>query len=206
MQLWGDGMQRWPWLLGLLLGSAALALGLTQPEDIERQWQLAARWTARVGFPLLIAAYIARPLTQLWKSDLSKGLLKHRKYFGLGFATSHTIHLYALFTAYWVANQEMELLTILGGGGAYAIMYVMAFTSNQRAMKALGKWWKRIHLAGIHWLWLIFVQSYAARLFEAGTESRGYALFGFLVAMGAAFIRFLAWQKTRSRRKAAQTA
>ncbi len=195
---------RWPWLLGLLLGSAALALALVQPQDEVSKWGLAASWTARVGFPLLIAAYLARPLTQLWKHPFPKALLKRRKWIGLGFATSHTIHLYALFTALAVAGQGMDLLTILGGGGAYAIMYVMAFTSNQRAMRALGKWWKRIHLVGIHWLWLIFAQSYFGRIFEPGSEMVG--IVGFAIAIGAAFIRFLAWQQTRRRKRAAQAA
>ncbi|MFN2100802.1 hypothetical protein [Altererythrobacter sp. MF3-039] len=195
---------RWPWLLGLLLGSAALALGLIQPLGEVEKWGLAASWTARVGFPLLIAAYIARPLTQLWKHDLPKALLKRRKWFGLGFATSHTIHLYALFTALAVAGQGMDLLTILGGGGAYAIMYVMAFTSNQRSMQALGKWWKRIHLVGIHWLWFIYAQSYFGRLFDPERQLVG--AIGFSIAMAAALIRFLAWQEIRQRKRAKQPA
>lgn len=195
---------RWPWLLGLVLGSGALWLALIQPLGEVEKWGLAASWTARVGFPLLIAAYIARPLTQLWKHDLARALLKRRKYFGLGFATSHTVHLYALFTALDVAGQEMNIVTILGGGGAYAIMYVMAFTSNQRSMKALGKWWKRIHLVGIHWLWFIFAQSYFGRLFDPERQIVG--VIGFAIAMGAALIRFLAWQKTRRKRRIAQPA
>ncbi len=195
---------RWPWLLGLVLGSTALALALLQPLDVVSKWGLAASWTARAGFPLLIAAYIARPLTQLWRHEFPKALLKRRKWIGLGFATSHTIHLYALLTALAVAGQSMDIVTILGGGGAYAIMYVMALTSNQRSMKALGKWWKRIHTVGIHWLWLIFAQSYFGRIFEAGNELVG--IIGFTIAMGAALIRFLAWRQTRNKKRVAQFA
>ena len=103
-----------------------------------------------------------------------------------------------------VAGQGMDLLTIHGGGGAYAIMYVMAFTSNQRSMKALGIWWKRIHLVGIHWLWFIFAQSYFGRLFDP--ERQVVGAIGLTIAMAAALIRFLAWQKTRKRKRAAQPA
>lgn len=193
---------RWPWIAGLVVGLAALLLGLMQPEDAVRQWQLAARWTARVGFPFLVLVYVARPLTQLWKSEFSKGLLKRRKYFGLGLATCHTIHLYALYTALAVAGQDFTPAQLVAGGGAYAIMYVMAFTSNAAAIKALGKWWKRIHRVGVHWLWVVFAFTYLRDIAEP--EKQAYSISAFAMAMGAALIRFLAWQQTRRKRKAAR--
>jgi methionine sulfoxide reductase heme-binding subunit len=42
------------------------------------------------------------------------------------------------------------------GGLAYALMFAMAATSNDRSMRAMGRWWKRLHRVGIHYLWFIF--------------------------------------------------
>ena len=69
---------RWPLLAGVILGFGALALGFAVGGDTIERWHLAARWTARAGFPLLIAAYVARPLVQLGPSDFAKALLARR--------------------------------------------------------------------------------------------------------------------------------
>lgn len=187
----------WPMWLGAVLGTLAIAFAFqTQAGEVD-QWLYAARYTARVGFPLLIIAYIARPLVDLTKSDFSKYLLARRKWFGLGFAISHTIHLAALVIAIEVSGQGKGVVTYVFGGLGYAILYVMAFTSNRTAMKALGKWWKRIHRFGIHYLWFIFAQSYAQRVIIEGTMVEG--IVGTVVALGAGAVRFAAWRKQRLR-------
>ena len=52
--------QRWPMWFGLFAGLAAVTSGFALGDGLQDQWQHAARYTARVGFPLLILAYIAR--------------------------------------------------------------------------------------------------------------------------------------------------
>ena len=193
---------RWPILLGILAGFAAVILGLRIGDGSVEQWGLAARWTARVGFPLLIAAYVARPLVQLWPSPFAKGMLLRRRWIGLGFAASHTVHLVALTMAQTVAGRSPSLPTLVGGGGAYVMLYLMALTSNDAAMQALGKWWKRLHRVGIHWLWFVFAFSYLGRIFDPQRATIGYLFFP--IAMGAALIRFLAWRQSRSKRAVAQ--
>ena len=196
-------MHRWPMWLGLLLGLAAVATGFEMGADRVEQWGMAARFTARVGFPLLILAYVARPLTQLVKAKWAKSLLAKRQWIGLGFAMSHTVHLVALFIALEVANDTRPWFVYLIGGGAYAMLYVMAFTSNQYAMRSLGKWWKRLHRFGIHYLWLIFAQSYVGRIFQDGKMEEG--AIGAGIAFAAAAIRFAAWRRSRARKAASAT-
>lgn len=192
----------WPMWLGLVLGFAALAWGLLLVDGtLAWKWQHAARYTARVGFPLLILAYVARPLVDLTRSDWSRALLARRKWLGLGFAISHTIHLATLAMANSLAGTVPAIITLVGGGGAYFMLYVMAFTSNRRAMKKLGKWWKPIHRFGIHYLWFIFAQSYIGRIFNPELRAQGI-IFG-SIAIAAAAIRFAAWQKSRRRRAVA---
>ena len=187
--------QRWPMWLGLAVGFAAVGIGFSWGETLEQQWQLSARYTARAGFPLLILAYIARPLHQLLPSAFSKAALARRRWIGLGFAISHTIHLAALSMALWLAGQSPELITVVGGGLAYVLLYAMAFTSTAAAQRRLGKWWKRLHRFGIHYLWLIFAQSYLGRAFDPERMWVG-VIFG-SIAFAAAAIRFAAWIKTR---------
>lgn len=196
--------KNWPMWLGLVLGLGAIAFAFATQTDTVEQWNHAAKYTARVGFPLLILAYVTRPLVDLTRSDWSKAILAKRKWIGLGFAMSHTVHLAALVTAIEVSGQGKGLVTYVFGGLAYAILYAMAFTSNAAAMKAMGKWWKRLHRTGIHYLWFIFLQSYVGRIFRKETMLEGVLLA--FVAIAAGGIRFAAWIKQRNRRAKAVTA
>jgi DMSO/TMAO reductase YedYZ heme-binding membrane subunit len=64
-----------------------------------------------------------------------------------------------------VFGQTRSIVAILGGGAAYGLMYLMALTSNDFSMRKLGKNWKRLHIIGIYYSWLIFFQSYAQSIF-----------------------------------------
>ena len=192
--------KRWPILLGLALGLAAVATGFAWGDGAQEQWQLATRYTARVGFPLLILAYVARPLHQLAPSGLTKWALARRRWIGLGFAISHTIHLAALTTAFRLAGEMPPTVTLVGGGFAYVLLYAMALTSSDATQRAMGRWWKRLHRFGIHYLWLIFAQSYLGRVFDPELMWVG-VIFG-SIAFAAAGVRFAAWVKTRPGRRA----
>ena len=195
---------RWPMWLGLALGLGALVSGFEFHQGIEQQWSAATRYTARIGFPLLILAYLARPLVDLTRSNWARALLAKRKYFGLGFAMSHTVHLIAIVMLFRTLGEMPPLISIIGGGFAYVLLYAMAFTSNRSAMKALGARWKTLHRFGIHYLWFIFTQSYVGRIFEDGKMEEGLA--GASIALAAAAIRFLAWRKKRQKTPATASA
>jgi len=106
----------------------------------------------------------------------------------------------ALITAIEVSGEGKGTVTYVFGGAAYAILYVMAFTSNTAAMKAMGAWWKRVHRVGIHYLWFIFFQSYAGRM--ADPEQAMVAILFTIIALTAAAVRFTAWWKSRQRKRA----
>jgi methionine sulfoxide reductase heme-binding subunit len=192
---------RWPLMLGLVAGLLAIAAGLQVGTEPVASWQLAARWTARVGFPIFILTYAASSLAKLWPGELTRGLWRDRRWWGLGFAVCHTVHLYALVTYNRLAGNEVSTQTLIGGGGAYVILYLMALTSNESAMRALGRNWKRLHKLGIHWLWFIFAFSYFGRVAEG--KEMPYAGIVLAVALAALGLRVAVWIKGRRRTVAA---
>lgn len=193
--------QRWPWLLGLVVGASALFAGLASGPDSVEGWHLAARWTARAGMPLLLLTYSASSLARLSPAPLTKALLRDRRWWGLGFATSHSLHLVALVTYTLVAGITQPLPTIVVGGLAYALLYAMALTSNDAAMRALGRNWKRLHTVGIHLLWFIFFIDMARDV--AIPERQQFGLPALVLVLGALGLRIAAARKARAKRAVA---
>ena len=153
-----------PLWLTLLIAVSAIIAALSFGHTPAEQALLAARWTARVALPVFLIAYLASSLLRIWPSELTKSLVRRRRQWGLGFALAHTIHLIALAINVLVFGPSREPETLVGGGLAYVFILFMALTSNNWSMKKLGKNWKWLHIAGIHYIWLIFAISYASRL------------------------------------------
>jgi DMSO/TMAO reductase YedYZ heme-binding membrane subunit len=190
--------RRWPLVLGIIAGFLALSLGLAMGGDAAQAWGRAARWTARIGLPIFLIAYLASSLRRLWPGDLTRALWRDRRWWGLGFAACHTVHLYALVRALEASGEVPTIGTLIPGGLAYAMIFAMALTSNDAAMRALGKNWKRLHKAGIHYVWLVFTLAYAGRLADPATVPE--AIYGTGLCLAAGAIRFAAWRKGRQPR------
>ncbi len=146
--------------------------------------------------PVFLVAYLAEPLFRIRAAPITRVLLNRRRQWGLGFALAHSIHLAALLVNI-IIYRPRPLESLIGGAAAYALIYVMAVTSNNWSVKKLGKWWKRIHKVGIHFIWLIFLASYASS--ALGTDP-AYHLEGralALVVLAALGIRIYAWLRKR---------
>jgi methionine sulfoxide reductase heme-binding subunit len=169
---------------------AAVALAWLMGKDSLAQAQLAARWTARVGFPIFLIAYTASSLARLWPSPVTRRLLSQRRYWGLGFALSHAVHLMALIHFFRIAQTQPDLFVLIGGGFGYLLITAMALTSSNRAMKWLGYNWKRLHQLGIHTLWAIFTFDYIGRLMDP--QHRSIGVLGLALALGALALRIAA--------------
>lgn len=189
-------MHRWPMLLGLILGLAALCLGQEAGANTVEGWQLAARWTARVGLPVFLVAYLASSLVRLWPGPLTKALLRGRRWWGLGFAASHTVHLYALVTYLQVSGEYRSPGSLIPGGLAYVLLYAMALTSSDAAMRMLGRNWKRLHTVGIHYIWFIFFISSVGRLVTP--EKRVPGAIEVAVTLAALALRLAARRQKRT--------
>ncbi len=188
--------RKWPLALGLFLGMLTFWLGQQAGTTPDEGWHMATRWTGRAGFPLLIAAYSASSLVRLWPGELTKALLRDRRWWGLGFAAAHTIHLATLIAYMSITGASVSLLTIIGGGAGYALLYAMAFTSTHAAQRALGRNWKRLHTVGIHFLWFIFAYDFTSLSF--GSQRMAFAIPAALVTWTALALRLVARRKSKA--------
>jgi len=71
----------------------------------------------------------------------------------------------------------------------------MAETSSRAAMKAMGRNWKRLHKAGIHYLWFIFAFTYFGRI--ADPEGAVFGMPLLAIAILVALLRIAAFLKGR---------
>lgn len=189
--------RKYPLALGFLLGLLTLLAGLQFGGTIAEGWQLAARWTGRAGFPLLIAAYSASSLARLWPAPWSRSLLRDRRWWGLGFAISHTIHLYALIIHFQVSDAPPLAISIYGGGFGYLLLYAMVLTSTPAAQRAMGRSWKQLHSLGVHFLWFIFAFDFTSLSFSKPDE-QAFTIPAAIVVWAALALRLAARRKARA--------
>lgn len=157
------------------------------------------RYTARFAFLIFIIVFASAALAQLFPSPLTRWLRRNRRYMGLSFALAHFLHLGAIVVYFTAIGEMPNVVTIVGGGGAYVLIALMAATSNDWSVRKLGlKVWRRLHLVGISYVWLIFMNSYIGRLTsEAPPEPK--PVFAVTAALGllALGLRIAAWAKRR---------
>jgi DMSO/TMAO reductase YedYZ heme-binding membrane subunit len=145
----------------------------------------ATRWTARLSVLFFATVFAAGGIYRLL-GPAARPLLTSRRGLGLGFAAAHLVHLGALISWFVVSGELPLTIVLLGGGFAYVLIVAMALTSTNAAQRRLGRWWKRLHLFGVWYVWLIFFQSYLGRILE-GSERTAQGVYGvtlLLLALG----------------------
>jgi len=190
-------------LFAVLLVAMSLAILATQGSG-EAGLRMLIRATARTSLALFAAAFAASALRRLWPTPVTGWLLRERRSLGLSFAFSHALHAVAILALRRElgAAFEIDLVTIVFGGGAYGMIALMAATSSDRAVAWLGRRrWRALHLVGGYWIWVIFANSYTARAVMAvakGSESLAYLPVAVFVWAIVA-LRFAAWRRGRAR-------
>jgi DMSO/TMAO reductase YedYZ heme-binding membrane subunit len=155
-------------LIALLLTTALCGAVYAALGTGEGSVRLSVRLTARIAAVLFALTFSASALLRFFPSATTRWIGAQRRYLGLAFAAVHFAHLATLgllaaghpdpFVA------DTSATTLIGGGLAYLFVALMAITSNDRAMRALGKAWPRLHKIGGWYVWLIFFQSYLGRV------------------------------------------
>lgn len=176
----------------------ALVIPLSLTTDMAAQdyASFGMRLTARLAAAFFLLAYVARPLLEL--TGVGRQLVRHRRYLGLAAAIAHTVHAWFVFDYFRVIGESIEPVVLVGGGGAFLALWLMALTSNDASQRWLGANWRRLHRFGMHYLWLIFFQT----LLGTALVNAAYWPAAAAFAIGA-LLRARAWQVRRRRRAAA---
>jgi sulfoxide reductase heme-binding subunit YedZ len=158
------------WKLTIVISAGLLvmfALQLAYYGIDEDGLRVVVRATARTSVLLFAMAFGASSSRTFWRSDITKWMLANRRYIGVSYAVSHFIHATALVALYPTSvafREELSVVTLAGGGLAYAFTLAMAVTSNDAAVAALGRSrWRLLHTIGGWYIWAIFAQSYIGR-------------------------------------------
>ena len=151
--------------IALILGVTVVAMMAMEPVDGIRG---IIRMTARVSFALFALAFTASAAWRFWPNLWTRWQLRNRRYLGVSFAVSHTVHLLAIFALGRVAPAELaaeaNAVTWIFGGLAYVFIALMTLTSFDSTARLIGpRAWSALHTIGAYYIWLIFANSYLSR-------------------------------------------
>jgi DMSO/TMAO reductase YedYZ heme-binding membrane subunit len=180
--------------LGILGAASTLgAVLLSAGTDVDG-WRIASRLTARFSLFLFLAAFLARPLEQIFRNGATRLLLRDRRGVGLAFAGAHTVHLGVFLTYFALGGVVPPAVVVVLGGFAYVLIGLMAATSNDWSVARLGsKNWRRLHTFGLYYVWLIFALTYLSRIGRGPVSIGDGLLLALLVA--ALLLRFIKYNK-----------
>jgi methionine sulfoxide reductase heme-binding subunit len=121
------------------------------------------RASALTSLLFFSAAFSASSAQQIWRAPWSRWLLSNRRYLGVSFAVSHTIHLVAILTLARVLGDEFQVgaVTLVAGSLAYVVLFLMTATSFDRSAAWIGRRaWLILHRTGAYYLWFVFFVTY----------------------------------------------
>ncbi len=152
--------------------------------------KLWTRYSAHLSFYYFYLSFAASSLNSYLRYSFIKTILSHRRFFGISFTIAHSFHLVALTYFFSVSGESPSIVSIIGGGGGYLIMYIMAFTSNDRMVNRIGsRKWKLLHKIGSSYLAIIFIYSFIFGLILS--EYRMIYVFYLLLIFSVYLIKFL---------------
>ena len=140
----------------LIVGAMSAAIiGAYGPTEAGMHGVLRA--TARTSLTLFLAAFVASPMRAAWPSRFADWLVENRRYLGVSFAISHTFHFAAIIGLTRVSSQSTPHVVVVLGGLGFVFIVAMAATSFDTTAAWLGaRRWKRLHTAGVYYLWIVF--------------------------------------------------
>ena len=96
--------------------------------------RVALHVTARTTFVFFVCAFAGNALRDLWPGRFSLWLAMQRDWFLLAMAASHTLHLVAIIAFFQVVGwSKLQLVTLLGGGFVYLLIYALAVAAMLRS-------------------------------------------------------------------------
>ncbi|HLU67512.1 MAG TPA: hypothetical protein VKZ63_14620 [Kofleriaceae bacterium] len=192
------GLEGWILVLwaALAVGGMTAAILAARGADLDGV-RAGLRATARTSLVLFLAAMAASSLRRLWPVPLTAWLLRNRRYLGVSFAASHAIHLALIASLVPVTPERFtdDPAGLIPGATAYLFVLLLTVTSFDRVADRLGRaWWKRLHLAGCWWIWVVFAGNYTSKI----ARGPGFAAAA-LALWAVAALRLWRWTATRGR-------
>ena len=199
----------WPlfWLITfstlVAISAGIVLIGVSTPEATVNMIRL----SVQLASPWVFLAFIATAMTQLFPGNLSKWLLRNRRYLGLSFAAGFSWQavfigvLLALHNAYYweELHNDIDLLLRMASYVFLLAITVTSFFPVRRRMRP--QHWRWLHLTGIWYFWAAIWASYApmALSSDAKTMDVVYTVLGLLALMLriAAFLKARAGQPER---------
>jgi methionine sulfoxide reductase heme-binding subunit len=134
----------------------------------ESALRIALHLTARITFAFFVCAFTGNALRDLAPGRLSLWLSRNRDWFLVAMAASHTFHLAAIIAFFQVVGwSRLRLVTLLGGGFVYLLIYALAATAIMR-LRLGGHGFlagsPRLEAAALYLIWLIFALAFVPRI------------------------------------------
>lgn len=174
-------------LAGLTLLMTGLALWM-HPVGSADALRTAIRATARSSFALFLLTFLASSLVTLLPGAFSRQVLRERRFLGLAFAFSHTVHgvliyLYAqrFPELFWAGRTAVANIP---GSVGYLFILLLTLTSFKGAMRLLGgRLWRGLHSTGTWVLAGVFCLSFYKRIPMGGWYPLAFALMFAAIAL-----------------------
>ena len=188
----------WPLLGTLSFALVAMATGIVLGHRLEIDGiRMAIRATARTSFVLFALAFSASALLALWPNAWTRWQRRNRRYLGLSFAVSHTVHAAAIVAFASLDPVQFHLQsntgTIISGGIAYSFIAAMALTSFDRTAAWLGpRAWRILHWVGGYYIWVSFIVTNGKRIGVSPFYAAPVALMLVILVL-----RLAAWRRKR---------
>lgn len=194
-----SNQKNWTTVAVTAIGSVALAGAYLQYAGLsDESVRLLLRLTARLAFFVFVLVFIARPLRDIVKTQLTRTLLANRRQLGLVVATLMYVHLGLIGYRFGTSSAINLDASAIFGGVAYAMLGLMFVTSFDAVVRAMGpRRWRLLHKTGIYVVAIPFV---ATLLPETRDQLFAPDYVGFTVLIAfAAFIRLMAYFTNRKR-------
>ena len=155
-------LQSWPFVGTMSIALVGMTIVLVVLSDSAADGaRLVIRATARTSVLLFGLTFVASSLASLWRHPMSRWLLRNRRYMGMSFGVSHTIHYFAVVTFLLVDPDEFA---VVGGelgleklAPVIMLFLLMATSFDRTAAMMSRRAWKVLHLVGTHFFWFLFL-------------------------------------------------
>jgi hypothetical protein len=133
--------------------------------------RLVIRTTARSSLLLFGLAFTASALYRLWPNAWTRWQRNNRRYLGVSFAASHSMHAIAIAGFAQIDPKQFHevvgMSTLVEGGLGYAFIAAMTVTSFDRTAAWIGpRAWRALHTTGAYYIWLGFLYIFGGAAIE----------------------------------------